>query len=271
VSGPPEVAAVRTPRGLVLRQVHCQGRVIPQEGVCVPARAPDRNQPTTRSAVRTGLAVALVAALSTACAGAHVSAGGGEANKPAAQILADAQAAAQRADSVHISGTVDRVGGGAADAPATATLDLVLTSSGDGRETITGTGENIDLIKVGQLLFVKGLSSPDGGYQRLSVQDPRAAPLVAQLDKKSVFGQLIRPGAQPTVTGTASVAGQPAVALVPGGGTGVLYVADDPANPYPLKVETTPTDPTTGAATPGPAGALTFTDWNAHAVIAPPA
>jgi hypothetical protein len=238
----------------------------------VPPRAPDPHQPATRSAVRTGLAVALVAVFSTACAGAHVSAGGGEASKPAAQILADAEAAAQAADSVHISGTVARAGGSAADAPATATLDLVLTSSGDGRETITGTGENIDLIKVGQMLFVKGLSSPDGGgYQRLSVQDPRAAPLAAQLDKKSVFGQLIRPGAQPTVTGTATVAGQLAVALVPGGGTGVLYVADDAANPYPLKVETTPTDPATGAATPGPAGALTFSDWNAHAVIAPPA
>lgn len=236
----------------------------------MPSRAPDPNQPTTRSAVRIGLAVTLVATLGTACTGAPVSASGGEASKPATQILADAQAAAQGADSVHISGTVARGGGGATDAPATAMLDLVLTSSGDGRETLTGTGENIDLIKVGQLLFVKGLTSPDGGYQRLSIQDPRAAPLVAQLDKKSVFNQLIRPGAQPTVTGTTTVAGQPAITLAPGGGTGVLYVADDPVNPYPLKVETTPTDPTTGAATPGPAGALTFTDWNAHAVIAPP-
>jgi hypothetical protein len=239
----------------------------------MPARAPGPHQPTTRSAVRIGLAVALVAALSTACTGASVSAGGGEASKPAAQILADAEAAAQGADSVHISGTVARGETSATGAPATATLDLVLTSSGDGRETITGAGENIDLIKVGQLLYVKGLTSPDGGggYQRLSTQDPRAAPLVAQLDKKSVFNQLIRPGAKPTVTGTTTVAGQTAVTLAPGGGTGVLYVADDPANPYPLKVETTPTDPTRGAATTEPAGTLSFTDWNAHAVIAPPA
>jgi hypothetical protein len=241
--------------------------------VCVPARAPDPNRSTSRCAIRTGLSVTLVAVLGTACAGANVGAGGGEASKPAPQILADARAAAQGADSVHISGTIAHGGGGATDAPATAKLDLLLTSRGDGRETITGAGENIDLIKVGQLLFVKGLTSPDGGggYQRLSIRDPRAAPLVAQLDKKSVFDQLIRPGTQPKVTGTTTVAGQPALALAPGGGTGVLYVADDTVHPYPLKVETISTDPTTGAATPGPAGALTFTDWNTHAVIAPPA
>ena len=238
----------------------------------MPTPAIDPDHPTTRSPLRTGLAIALVATLSAACAATGVGAGA-EANKPAAQILTDAQAAAQAADSVHISGTVAQGAGDVTGSPATATLDLVLTSSGDGRETITGAGEHIDLIKVGRLLYVKGLSSPGGGggYQQLSVQDPRAAPLIAQLDKKSVFNQLIRPGTAPTVTGTTTIAGKPAVTLAPGGGAGVLYVADNPTNPYPLKVETTPTDPTTGAATTGPAGALTFTDWNTHAVIVAPA
>jgi len=193
--------------------------------------------------------------------------GGGESAKPAAQILTDAQAAANSADSVHISGTVAQ-GAGTAPGAATATIDLVLTSSGDGREQITGAGQNLEVIKVGQVIYVKGLKAPGatGGYQQLPASDPRAASLVAQLDKKSVFEQIVKTGSAPTISGTETVGGQAAVKITPGGGVGVLYVADDAAHPYPLKVETTPAGGTAG----GPTGALVFTDWNAHAVITAP-
>ncbi len=201
---------------------------------------------------------------------------GGEAGKPAAQILSDAQAAALAADSVTITGTVAR-GASTGTAATSATIQLVLTSSGDGREQITGAGQNIDLIKVGPTLYVKGLTAPGAaaGYQRLSATDPRAAPLVAQLDKKTVFSQLIKTGDTAAVTSTATVAGQPAVKVTPSSGVGVLYVADDAVHPYPLEVQTNPTNAATGAAPPttaaqGAAGALMFTAWNAHTVIHPP-
>ena len=153
------------------------------------------------------------------------------------------------------------------EARATATIDLVLTASGDGREQITGAGQNLDVIKVGQVLYVKGLTAPGAGagYQKLAATDKRAAPLVAQLDKKSVFAQIVKAGSAPTVSGTDTVAGQTAVKITPGGGVGVLYVADDAAHPYPLKVETAG-----GGAAGGPSGTLTFTDWNAHTVITAP-
>lgn len=207
----------------------------------------------------------LTALLTAGCAG-----GGTESSKPAAQILTDAQAAALSADSVTITGTV-------ASGTSTATIELVLTSSGDGREQITGTGQNIDLIKVGAMLYVKGLTAlgATSGYQHLSATDPRAAPLVAQLDKKTVFGQLIKPGDAATLSGPATVAGQPAVKLTPSSGVGVLYVADNTDHPYPLEVQTSPTSAASGAAAPttaaqGPVGALMFTSWNAHTVIHPP-
>lgn len=206
------------------------------------------------------IALAAIGALGVAGCGG----GGGEAGKPPAQILRDAQAAAQAADSVHIFGTVVRGAG-------VATIDLVLTSAGDGREQITGAGESIDLVKVGPTLWVKGLTAPDSvgaGYQRLAADDPRAAQLAGQLDKKSVFAQLIKEGDTPSVTGTETVGGQPAVALTPGAGTGVLYVADDAAHPYPLKVQAGA--PAAPAEQPGPTGALTFTEWDTHAVISPP-
>lgn len=256
--------------------------------MCVRTRLPDRRPTRIRAAHRAdhradfravGVTGALLVVVLTAgCSDSTARSGavGGEAAKPAGQILSDAQAAAQAADSVTISGTVAR-GAGTGTGAATATIELVLTSSGDGREQITGAGQDIDLIKVGPTLYVKGLTAPGAaaGYQRLSVTDPRAAPLVAQLDKKTVFSQLIKTGDSAAVTGTATVAGQPAVKLTPTGGVGVLFVADDAAHPYPLEVQTSPTSAATGpapstAAGQGPAGALMFTGWNAHTVISPP-
>jgi len=207
-----------------------------------------------------------VTALTTLLLVAGCAGGGAESGKPAAQILRDAQAAAQAADSVHITGTVAR-------GTDTAHIDLVLASSGDGREQITGAGQNIDLIKVGQTLYLKGLAAPGAaaGYQRLSTQSRQAMPLAAQLDKNAVFAQLIKAGDAPSIIGTDTIAGQPAVKLAPSAGAGVLYVADDAAHPYPLEVQTsTPAGATTGTAAAGPSGGLMFTDWNAHAVISPP-
>lgn len=211
-------------------------------------------------------ATAVVAALGVGCAGPT----GGEASKPAAQILTDAQAAADAADSVHISGTVTHAGT-AGTAPVTATVDFVLTSSGDGSELISGAGQDIGLVKVGSTLYLKGVPglTTGSGYHQISVSDPRVAPLLAQLDKKTVFDQLINSGSKPAITGATTVNGLAAVAVTPGEGAGVLYVADDAAHPYPLK-ETSPTAASTGSAATQPAGALTFTDWNAHTVIQPP-
>lgn len=230
----------------------------------VPRRDPHRR----RSAVPVRvLAAAAVAVLGVGCAAPT----GGEAGKPAAQILTDAQAAADAADSVHISGTVAHPATAGA-APVTATLDLVLTSSGDGSEQISGAGQDIALVKVGSLLYVKGVGGLNNGagYQQISVTDPRVAPLVAQLDKKTVFQQLIKSGTEKAATAAATVNGVAAVSITPGDGAGVLYVADDTAHPYPLKVETAPASASAGASASGPDGALTFTDWNAHTVIHPP-
>ncbi len=217
---------------------------------------------------RAAAGAALTLLMAAGCAGG----GGSESGRPAQQILSDAQAAAQAADSVTIAGTVAR---GATTGPGatTASIELVLTSSGDGRERITGAGQDIDLIKVGPTLYVKGLSAPGAtsAYQKLSATDPKAAPLVAQLDKKTVFDQLIKAGDTAAVTGTATVAGQAAVKVTPSNGAGALYVADDAAHPYPLEVETSPSGAVSGStAAPGPSGALMFTGWNAHTVISPP-
>ena len=85
-----------------------------------------------------------------------------------------------------------------------------------------------------------------------------------------MFAQLIKDGDTPSVTGTDTVAGQTAVALTPAGGAGLLYVADDAAHPYPLKVQTSASGGSGAATNNGPIGTLTFTEWNSHAVISAP-
>ena len=180
--------------------------------------------------------------------------GGRESGKPVDQILNDAQAAAENASSVHIVGDVTRGG-------ARGRLDLLLANNGDGREQITTAGHTVEIVKVGQVLYVRGLPGLSGvGYQRLSISDPRAAALARAVDKTTVFKQLINTKGTATIIGTETVNGSPAIKLKPQSGPGMLYVADDAEHPYPLRID----------GTASGQGAITFSDWGADVTIPPP-
>jgi hypothetical protein len=195
----------------------------------------------------TGLLASLLAV--AACAG-----GGRESGKPAGQILSDAQAAAEKASSVHIMGDVTRGG-------ARAKLDLLLASNGDGREQLTTAGRRIEIVKVGQVLYVRGIPGLSGaGYRRLSLSDPRAAPLARAVDKKAVFTKLINAKDPVTSIGTETVNGRATVKLKPRTGPGILYVADDAAHHYPLRID----------GTANGQGAIIFSDWDADVTIPTP-
>ncbi|MGB8962948.1 MAG: hypothetical protein WCC38_13465 [Pseudonocardiaceae bacterium] len=195
----------------------------------------------------TGLLVVLLGV--AACGG-----GGHESGKPADQILHDAQAAADHAASVHIVGDVTR-------GDSRAKLDLLLANNGDGKEQITSAGRTIEIVKVGQMLYVRGLPGMSGpGYQRLSVSDPRAARLARAVDKKTVFMQLVNFQDTVTVAGTETVNGTAAVNLKPQTGPGILSIADDAEHPYPLRIDSTANGQ----------GSITFSDWGADVTITAP-
>jgi hypothetical protein len=179
---------------------------------------------------------------------------GPESGKPAEQILNDAQAAADNASSVHIVGDVTRSG-------TRAKLDLLLGNNGDGREQITTAGHTVEIVKVGQTLYVRGIPGQSGaGYRRLSLSDPRAAQLARAVDKKTVFMRLINAKDTVTIIGTETVNGTAAVKLKPQTGPGILYVADDAEHPYPLRIDSTASGE----------GTITFSDWGADVTISPP-
>ncbi len=194
------------------------------------------------------LPVALLVALLGlgACSG-----GGSEATKPAAQILTDAQAAAKTAASVHIIGGLNRGG-------APATLELVLTNRGDGTEHISAAGRRIDITRIGPTVWVQGLPGTGPGYQRLPPQDPRAAQLGRELDKNTVFDQLVNSTDQASIVGADTVNGQPTVKLKPQTGPGTLDIATDPTHPYPLRINSSANN------------TITFTDWDQPITITPP-
>ncbi|MGB6165048.1 MAG: hypothetical protein WCF33_22130 [Pseudonocardiaceae bacterium] len=180
--------------------------------------------------------------------------GGRESGKPANQILADAQAAADNASSVHIVGDVNRNG-------ARGKLDLLLVSNGDGREQIITAGHTVEIIKVGQVIYVRGIPGLSrNGYRRLSLSDRRAAPLARAVDKKAVFMRLINAKDPVTNIGVETVDGSPAVKLKPQTGPGILYVADNAKHPYPLRID----DSASGQ------GTITFSEWDADVTIPTP-
>ncbi len=197
--------------------------------------------------VLTGLLALLLGV--AACGG-----GGRESGKSAEQILHDAQAAAEKASSVHIVGDVTRGG-------VRAKIDLLLAGNGDGREQVTTSGRTAEVVKVGQVLYVRGIPGVSGpGYRRLSLSDPRAAPLARAVDKKAVFMQLINVKDTVSSIGIETVNGRAAVKLKAQTGTGILYVADDAEHPWPLRIDSTASGQ----------GVITFSDWGADVTIAPP-
>lgn len=182
--------------------------------------------------------------------------GGGkrESDKPADQILHDAQVAADNASSVHIVGEVLR-------GSTRAKLDLLLAGNGDGREQITTAGHTIEIVKVGQVVFVRGIPGLSGtGYRRLPLADPRGAQLARAVDKKVVFDQLINAKDTVTIVGRETVNGSAAVKLKPQAGPGILYIADDAEHPYPLRIDSTASGES----------AVSFSDWDADVTIKPP-
>lgn len=73
----------------------------------------------------------------------------GEADKPAAQVVADAQRAATSARSVHVSGSI-------VDDGRPLTLDLELARGKGGKGTMSEGGLRFDIVRVGSTAYIKG-------------------------------------------------------------------------------------------------------------------
>jgi hypothetical protein len=190
----------------------------------------------------------------------------GVATKPAAEVVAAAKAAADGANSVHVSGSLVSNG-----SPVTLDLDLLAGQGGRGR--VSEAGLAFELIHVGETVYLKG--SP-AFYQHLAgataaqllqgrwLKAPATvgsfASLASLTDLRRLVDMALAINGTPARTGTATVGGQKAVGVTNGSKSGTLYIAAT-GQPYPIAV-------TEGGASNG---RITLDRWNEPLSLTPPA
>jgi hypothetical protein len=158
--------------------------------------------------------------------------GSGDLSKKApGEILNDARATADRANSVHVTGSLIQDG-------SKSVIDIVLTNSGDGKDELTTDGHTISIIRTGNTIYAKGIQGLAGpGYQKLEPNDPRVAQLSQALDKKTFLQQVLSTSKEFTLDGKGKVGDQDTVKLKEKSGQSTLHVADDADKPYPVQIE----------------------------------
>lgn len=207
---------------------------------------------------RVASACAAVSLVLVACGGSS-----GEASKSAATILSDANHAASAATSVHVQGTVSAQG-------QNVPIDLRIGPAGAvGTGSFLGT--NVDIIRVGDNIYVRGAAKVLGGFLgpqvatkvanhwvEIPVSMPQLAQFAGLADKKQLVDQLLTAGKTPSKAGTRTVNGQKVIALKGFGtdGTSTLLVAAS-GTPYPVQLV-------------GSGGTLTFSDWNSTVNVTKP-
>lgn len=237
-----------------------------------------------------GVALAAIALLS-ACGSSSGGGGGGEADKTAAQILADAVSALRSAKSVHITAkSTDTTSPNAVD------LDLDLAAGGSASGTVGTQGVTASVVVTGGKFYVRGRDfwAKVAGAEAATVIGDRWAILPASADT-SAFTSFVNVNTladclnldHGTLSkgGTATFDGQAAVVLVdkgdqPGTAPGKLYVAASGAT-YPLSLQVTGaakagTSPAGDKCNGGASGSskdtgtVTFSDYGKVVTVTPP-
>jgi hypothetical protein len=222
--------------------------------------------------VRTALAVVGMASamLLTACGGASSTAAGAPAKSSAAstgngmdkltatEIVAQMQAAAGAATSVHVAGK-----------SGTTSIDLKL--GGSAADGLVGLGGGqVEIVRIGEQLYLKANKAfwttstsarvaavVAGKYVKIAGTQASQYALFTKMSE--FFGQALKPSGPVTKGAVSTIDGQRAIALTDSSDGSVLYVALD-GPPLPIKTTNTGTD----------AGEVDFSGWNQTVTVAAP-
>jgi hypothetical protein len=207
------------------------------------------------------LALGLLGGLLGGCGS---SSGNGVAAKAPNEIVAASKAAADKAKSAHVSGSI--VTGGA---PITLDLDL---SGGNGRGKLALNGLGFELIQTGGTVYIKG--SPafyrriggaaaaqllQGKWLKAPTTTPEFASISSLTDLHTLLNAALASHGTLVKTGTTTIAGQRVVGVTDQTRGGTLYVATT-GQPYPAEV----------AKSGSGGGTVSFDRWNEHVSITPP-
>jgi hypothetical protein len=217
--------------------------------------------------VRVALPACLVAAvvLLAGCGGGGSSSNGIAAKTPN-QILAAAEAAAIKAQGVHVAGRIAQNG-----TPLTLNIHLVAGKGGKGHMSENGTG--FDIIRIGDKAYVRGSNAfytrfagaksaklLEGKWLVSSANSGKFAPLTPLTDQVKFFKGSLSAHGKLTKGAATTVNGQKVIGLTDGRGGGTLYVATT-GQPYPIQL----VSPGNGAE-----GKITFDQWGTTVTIAAP-
>lgn len=206
----------------------------------------------------------LLCSLLSGCGGS--SGGNGVASKSPAQIVAAARAAAARASSVHVAGSI--VSGG-----SPITLDMHLLAGHGGRGRLTASGLGFELIQLGPTVYVKGspeLYSHVGGpaaaqllqgrWLKAPTDSGEFSAIASLTDLNKLLGSDV-PDPRALSKGHArTVAGTPAIPVTDAAKGETVYVATT-GSPYPVEL----------AKTGKGGGRVVFDRWNQPVVLVAPA
>jgi hypothetical protein len=222
-------------------------------------------RPRLRRSSPAALLLSLVLTATLAGCGSS-STGNGVASKTPAEIVAAAQAAADGASSVHISGTI-------VSAEAPISLDMELLAGKGGRGRIAQSGLSLELIQVGDTIYIDGsnafyrhIGGPAAAqlFQGKWLKAPAAtgefAPLAALTDQRRLMGSALATRGALRNAGVTTVNGQQAVAVDDVSEGGTLYVATT-GKPYPIEV----------VKDGGKGGTVVFDRWNEPVTLVAPA
>jgi len=188
----------------------------------------------------------------------------GEAAKSVPQILADVEAAADRAHSVHVTGS----NSGGADPFS---LDLRLVAGRGGAGTIDEGGLDFRIVRIGGKAYFEGAAAfwrhftGAGGAELFEgkwIEAPATSAQFASLTPltsiSKFFHQVLGSHGTLIEGKQTTIRGRRALALLDETDGGTLYVAAT-GPPYPLEI-----------TSPGGKGTVSFEDWNEPFQLAPP-
>ncbi len=213
------------------------------------------------------LALVLATALLAGCGGSKKAAKpNGEASKSAARVLADANAAASQASSVHVSGSIVSQG-------TPIELDLRMATGKGAKGSMSTSGLQFDLVRVGDVVYIRG---SDAFYKRFagatiaqllhdkwlkaSATHGRFRSLSPLTSIDALFAKVGSSHGKLTNAGTTTYKGQEVVAIRDTSDNSKLYVSAT-GKPYPVAIV---------GGRKSQSGTITFGDWNAPLSLTAP-
>lgn len=213
------------------------------------------------------LSLVLAALLLAGCGGSGNSAkSNGEESKPAAQVLADAKAAATNASSAHVSGSIQSDG-------TPISLDLTTARGKGAKGSMSTNGLKFDLVRIGDTLYIRGsdefLKHFAGGavaqllhdkWLKASATHGRLKSLAPLTNLGALFAGVSAQHGKLVNDGKKTYKGADVVVVRDTSDNSKLYVATT-GKPYPVAIV---------GGKQGESGTITFDDWNKSVSLTAP-